>query len=251
MEQQVLVLVTSNSGRVHCKLHPVYGATYDSLQIFLSARHANLTNDSDLISNSSPLIGLYVYQHIGSYIFATGGQEGEIKLHMYQTKTTWVKQSMLKTKLDGPISEIIVTKLQPGQIDLIVVSAIGYAMVYEDVITNRLENSYFIQTPCNDALTSGLAIDIDFDGRKEIVLGSYSGKIFCYKKLEATYTFIWEMTFEHPIMSTCALDINRDGVVEVIVVSLFGAAVLQPDLNLAQAKLIKIKQRLSAIVSQT
>jgi hypothetical protein len=189
-----------------------------------------------------------VYQHIGRFLFATGGQEGEVKLHIYQTGTTWVKQSMLKTKLDGPISEIILTKLLPGELDLIVVSSIGYAMVFEDVITCQLDNSYFIQTPCSDVLTSGLAIDIDFDGRKEIILGSYSGKVFCYKKHENIYQPIWEMTFEHPVMCICAVDINRDGIVEAIVVSLFGIAVLQPDLSLAWVKLQNVKNYLMSLI---
>jgi WD40 repeat protein len=239
------VLVSSNTGRVHCKLQIVYAATYESLTTFISAQHTNLTSDSELISNSSPLVSIYAYQHIGSFLIATGGQEGEVKLHIYQT-TTWVKQSLLKTKLDGPISEIILTKLLPGELDLVVVSSIGYAMIFEDVITCQLDNSYFIQTPCSDVLTSCLTIDIDFDGRKEIILGSYSGKIFCYKKHENIYQPIWEMTFEHPVMCICAVDINRDGIIEAIVVSLFGVTVLQPDLSLAWLKLQNVKNYLKS-----
>ena len=53
------------------------------------------------------------------------------------------------------------------------------------------------------------------------------------------------MSFNFPVMALDALDINKDGLLEVIALTLHGIYVLIPDFKAAFEKLQRLKKRLS------
>lgn len=56
---------------------------------------------------------------------------------------------------------------------------------------------------------------------------------------------LWTMSFNFPVMALDALDINKDGLLEVIALTLHGVYVLIPDFKAAFEKLQRLKKRLS------
>lgn len=91
--------------------------------------------------------------------------------------------------LDGPISCLLLFKLEAGCSDLLVASAVGYAVVYRDVIQEGLSRKILI--PCSqDALTCATTSDVDFDGNREIILGTYNQEVCCYKLKGNTFELI-------------------------------------------------------------
>ena len=52
----------------------------------------------------------------------------------------------------------------------------------------------------------------------------------------------WKRLFSDPLCSLLTVDLTGDGVLELVVLSLFGVHVLQPDLKAARAKILWIME---------
>ncbi|KAI8324947.1 hypothetical protein GQ54DRAFT_295779 [Martensiomyces pterosporus] len=82
--------------------------------------------------------------------------------------------------------------------------------------------------------------DLDFSGRKEIIVGTVSGAVLIYKELPAGgYALVWKRRFPAPAYGMFSVDINCDGANELVVVTLLGVHVMQPNLSIVRAKLLK------------
>ncbi|KAJ2020908.1 hypothetical protein GGI14_000504 [Coemansia sp. S680] len=82
--------------------------------------------------------------------------------------------------------------------------------------------------------------DLDYNGTKEIIVGTVSGAVLIYKEVEGSgYMLVWKRRFPAPAYGIFSVDINCDGANELVVVTLLGVHVMQPNLSLVRAKLLR------------
>ncbi|KAJ2849714.1 hypothetical protein IWW36_002441 [Coemansia brasiliensis] len=82
--------------------------------------------------------------------------------------------------------------------------------------------------------------DLDFDGGKEVIVGTVSGSVLIYKYVaEHGYVLVWKRRFPAPAYGIFSADINCDGANELVVVTLLGVHIMQPNLAQARAKLLR------------
>ncbi|KAJ2443564.1 hypothetical protein GGF42_006584 [Coemansia sp. RSA 2424] len=82
--------------------------------------------------------------------------------------------------------------------------------------------------------------DLDYNGIKEIIVGTVSGAVLIYKEVEGSgYMLVWKRRFPAPAYGIFSVDINSDGANELVVVTLLGVHVMQPNLSLVRAKLLR------------
>ncbi|KAJ2492126.1 hypothetical protein IWW37_001703 [Coemansia sp. RSA 2050] len=82
--------------------------------------------------------------------------------------------------------------------------------------------------------------DLDYSGTKEIIVGTVSGAVLIYKEVEGSgYILAWKRRFPAPAYGIFSVDINCDGANELVVVTLLGVHVMQPNLSLVRAKLLR------------
>ena len=173
-----------------------------------------------------------------------GHQDGEISLLKYNIDPLNL-ENVTRVKLDGPISSVFLFEIETEVIDLLVVSAVGYCILYRDILQENMGRKIIIRPPCSDALTCASASDIDFDGQKEILIGSFSKELFCFKLVDNSIILLWKMEFMHPLQSITEIDINKDGISEIIVLSMYGIIILVPNHTLACKKFQAVKEYLN------
>ncbi|KAJ2891310.1 hypothetical protein GGI21_005894, partial [Coemansia aciculifera] len=65
--------------------------------------------------------------------------------------------------------------------------------------------------------------DLDYNGTKEIIIGTVSGAVLIYKEVESRgYMLVWKRRFPAPAYGIFSVDINSDGANELVVVTLLG-----------------------------
>ncbi|KAJ2783356.1 hypothetical protein GGI15_002618 [Coemansia interrupta] len=65
--------------------------------------------------------------------------------------------------------------------------------------------------------------DLDFDGQREVIVGTVAGSVLVYKHVPARgYVLVWRRRFPAPVYGLFSVDINSDGVNELVVVTLRG-----------------------------
>uniref|UniRef100_A0A3Q3VXE1 Uncharacterized protein n=1 Tax=Mola mola TaxID=94237 RepID=A0A3Q3VXE1_MOLML len=118
--------------------------------------------------------------------------------------------------------------------NLLVTSAIEMAVVYRDVQERGLScPAYLSESDQWDAVLCALVIDLDFDGQKEVLLGTYGQELLCYKFQQALsekdgqFELQWRRSFKSPLLSIIYLDSTGDGLRELAVLTLKGLHILQ------------------------
>ncbi|KAJ2081817.1 hypothetical protein H4R24_002081 [Coemansia sp. RSA 988] len=82
--------------------------------------------------------------------------------------------------------------------------------------------------------------DLDYDGTREILVGTVAGAVLVYKAVAGRgYVLVWRRRFPAPVYGLFSADINSDGASELIVVTLLGVHVLQPNLAQVRARLLR------------
>lgn len=169
---------------------------------------------------------------------------GILKLFRFSYKCEWSLDAEFSTVLDGPISSVCFSKLTPEILDLVVCSAMGYIVVYQDLSSDLLNRPLLLKPSTDDAITCVFPLDVDFDGNKELLVGTFSQEVFCYKLAVNSFQELWVKHFEHPIMCIDAIDINSDGLMEIIVVGMYAVTVFSPDIQAALRKLEVVRKYL-------
>ncbi|KAM9788457.1 LOW QUALITY PROTEIN: KICSTOR complex protein kaptin [Neosynchiropus ocellatus] len=139
--------------------------------------------------------------------------------------------------------------------NLLVTSTIEMAVVYRDVQECGLSHSICLSESDQwDAVLCALVIDLDFDGQKEVLLGTYGQELLCYKfrpsvsKKDDQFELIWRRSFKSPLLSVIYLDLTGDGLRELAVLTLKGLHILQHSLtSTADLVLERLSKRLSAL----
>uniref|UniRef100_A0A4W6DUV9 Kaptin (actin binding protein) n=1 Tax=Lates calcarifer TaxID=8187 RepID=A0A4W6DUV9_LATCA len=199
---------------------------------------------------------------------AFGCQNGCVGLALVNQTGPEVLQSW-RVQFDSPISTVLLFPLscqtEPHQpsgetsvemkgYNLLVTSTIEMAVVYRDVQECGLSRSmYLSESDQWDAVLCALVIDLDFDGQKEVLLGTYGQELLCYKFHPAgsgQFQLQWRRSFKSPLLSIIYLDLTGDGLKELAVLTLKGLHILQHSLtSTADLVLERLTQRVSALTA--
>ncbi|KAI7868019.1 kaptin-like protein [Spinellus fusiger] len=126
-----------------------------------------------------------------------------------------------------------------------VTCAVEQAMVYKSVQVNGLSRSRVLpQSHLYDSVLCSHVMDVDWDGEQEILIGTYGRQVLIYKQVAGTedYNVLWRRQFAYPIYRMCHLDLNRDGLDELIVTTMYGVHIFQPNMKKARERLLKVLQ---------
>jgi len=199
--------------------------------------------NEDFCVHKTPVTALGTIWHINQFIVAIGCQNGEVTVVVYESEALEHKKT-LKIMLDGPISSIILFEIETEIVDLLVVSAVGYSIVFRDIMQFEFEKRVLIRPKSFDSLTCAVTADVDFDGQKEVIIGCFSKEVYCYKIRSGGAEELWKIELMTPIFCLCDIDINKDGVNELVVVSMFGLSIFVPSHELALKKLQGVRRYL-------
>ncbi|KAL6099235.1 kptn [Pungitius sinensis] len=141
--------------------------------------------------------------------------------------------------------------------NLLVTSTIEMAVVYRNVQERGLSHPTCLSESDQwDAVLCSLAIDLDFDGQKEVLLGTYGQELLCYKfhpaerQRDRQFQLQWRRSFKSPLLSITYLDLTGDGLRELAVLTLKGLHILQHSLtSTANLVLERLALRVSALMA--
>ncbi|CAB1433589.1 unnamed protein product [Pleuronectes platessa] len=199
-------------------------------------------------------------------ISAFGCQNGCVGLALVNQTGPEVLQSW-RVQFDSPISTVLLfplrcqtepshasgeTSVEMKGYNLLVTSTIEMAVVYRDVHEFGLSRSTCLSESDQwDAVVCALVIDLDFDGQKEVLLGTYGQELLCYKFHPVgsrEFQLLWRRSFKSPLLSIIYLDLTGDGLKELAVLTLKGLHILQHSLACtADLVLERLSQRVSAL----
>ncbi|KAI8370824.1 kaptin-like protein [Choanephora cucurbitarum] len=132
---------------------------------------------------------------------------------------------------------------------LVVTCAIEQAIVYQSIKKEGLEKSKTLPLSGNfDSVLCSHVMDVDWDGEKEILIGTYGRQVLIYKQGKEkhddlvtihirlpflivagtqAYTVLWKRQLAYPIYRMTHLDLNRDGLDELIISTMYGVHIFQ------------------------
>ncbi|XP_059689138.1 LOW QUALITY PROTEIN: KICSTOR complex protein kaptin [Gavia stellata] len=195
----------------------------------------------------------------GQRVTAFGCQSGYVRVARVDQASPAVLQSW-SIQQDGPISKVLVFPL-PSELgagdavtaqgySVLVTSTIELSVVYRDVLTNGLGDQLILPASDQyDSVLCALVTDVDFDGAREILLGTYGQELLCYKYTGAAgnppgeFRLLWTRRFPSPLLSMLYADLTADGLCELAVVCLKGLHVLQHSLEPTARRLLERLRR--------
>ncbi|KAJ0061474.1 hypothetical protein NL108_001963 [Boleophthalmus pectinirostris] len=201
----------------------------------------------------------------GKRLSAFGCQSGCVGLALVNQTGPEILQSW-RVQFDSPISTVLLFPLscknapskitqgeEMGGYNLLVTSTIELAVIYRDVQEHGLAHCMTLaESDQFDAVLSALVIDLDFDGQKEVLLGTYGQELLCYKYQAAVsrgdghFQLQWRRSFKSPLLSIIYLDLTGDGLKELAVLTLKGLHILQHSLSSTSALVLdRLSQRVS------
>ncbi|KAJ7996885.1 hypothetical protein DPEC_G00223150 [Dallia pectoralis] len=188
----------------------------------------------------------------GRRLSAFGCQNGCVGLALVDQTVPEVMRSW-RVQQDSPISTVLLfplrTRVEPVETDsagqdtdigynLLVTSTIEMAVVYRDVQESGLSSPVCLsESDKCDAVLCTLVTDLDFDGHKELLLGTYGQELLCYKLQnslrgeEGRFQLLWRRSFKSPLLSIIYLDLTGDGLKELAILTLKGLHILQHSLT--------------------
>ncbi|XP_040038417.2 KICSTOR complex protein kaptin [Gasterosteus aculeatus] len=207
----------------------------------------------------------------GRRLSAFGCQNGCVGLALVNQTGPEVLQSW-NFQFDSPISSLLLFHLscqaEPDHpsadksvemegYNLLVTSTIEMAVVYRDVQERGLSHPVCLSESDQwDAVLCSLVIDLDFDGQKEVLLGTYGQELLCYKfqpaerERDRQFQLQWRRSFKSPLLSITYLDLTGDGLRELAVLTLKGLHILQHSLtSTANLVLERLALRVSALTA--
>lgn len=206
----------------------------------------------------------------GRRLTAFGCQNGCVGLALVDQTGPEILQSW-RVQQDSPISTVILfplrsysephhTKLDGVEADgynLLVTSTVEMAVVYRDVHEHGVSRpTCLLESDQYDAVLCALVMDVDFDGQKEVLLGTYGQELLCYKFQQpmrgaaGQFQLQWRRSFKSPLLSIIYLDLTGDGLKELAILTLKGLHILQHSLiSTADLILQRLAQRVSMLTT--
>ncbi|KAK0150563.1 KICSTOR complex protein kaptin [Merluccius polli] len=158
----------------------------------------------------------------------------------------------------GMINGASFTAAEMGSYNLLVTSTIETAIVYRDIQEHGMSNPVFLlESDQWDAVLCALVVDLDFDGQKEVLIGTYGQELLCYKFQEQLHSesdrlfqLVWRRSFKSPVLSITYSDLTGDGLKELAILTLKGLHIMQHALSsTADLVLQRLSRRLAALTA--
>ncbi|CAG9837605.1 unnamed protein product [Diabrotica balteata] len=201
----------------------------------------------------SPVIWIDVYytQDFSERITAFACECGYIKLMKIDVKTNkvvynfstrfgnYVSQVHISPEKDPPpegLKLLTKTGFRDKRLNLVVVNTILPCLIFHDVLEYGLTNySTLPRLSSISMLTCCEVNDIDFDGKKEILVGTNSEEILLYKRdLENVWWLEEIKKVTGPVLGIKCIDMTGDGIKDLVIQSMRGVQVLQHDQHFLQ-----------------
>lgn len=143
----------------------------------------------------------------------------------------FVKEVLGEDEFDDPIPKKI--EEQNDHLHIVASSALQGAVVYRSILSKNLENALTLpESDKFDCVLTLLAVDVDFDGENEIIIGTYGQQVLIYKFTNNDqYQVTWRRSFADPVLGIQALDLTFDGMLELAVLTLKGVSIMQHQLG--------------------
>uniref|UniRef100_A0A250Y134 Kaptin n=1 Tax=Castor canadensis TaxID=51338 RepID=A0A250Y134_CASCN len=206
----------------------------------------------ELTNLTSSVLWLDVHNLPGTSrrLSALGCQSGYVRVAHVDQQSREVLQTWTILQ-DGPISRVILFSLAiPGEetknrpqgeeYSLLVASMLEPAVVYRDLLNQGLDDQLLLPGSDQfDSVLCGLVTDVDLDGQPEVLVATYGQELLCYKYCdpesgllgaERGFCLLWRRSFSSPLLAMAHVDLTRDGLQELAVVSLKGVHILQHSL---------------------
>ncbi|RCH94757.1 hypothetical protein CU098_009881, partial [Rhizopus stolonifer] len=188
----------------------------------------------------------------GKRVMCAGGQNGEIFLAFYDKDGKETKSHAIR--IFSPITSVLVFQPRASthpedELHLVVTCAIEQAIVYQSIEKEGLDKSKTLPLSGNfDSVLCSHVMDVDWDGEKEILIGTYGRQVLIYKQVAGTqiYTVLWKRQLAYPIYRLTHLDLNRDGLDELVVTTMYGVHIFQPNMKKARERLLEVLQYVEA-----
>lgn len=207
----------------------------------------------------------------GRRFSAYGCQNGCVGLALVDQSKPEMLQSW-RVLQDSPISTVLLFSLnsdspsatagekgvEMGSYNLLVTSTIETAIVYRDIQEHGTSNPVFLlESDQWDAVLCALVVDLDFDGQKEVLIGTYGQELLCYKFQEQLhggsdrlFQMVWRRSFKSPVLSITYSDLTGDGLKELAILTLKGLHIMQHSLSsAADLVLQRLSRRLPMLTS--
>ncbi|CAL8364339.1 unnamed protein product [Lota lota] len=201
----------------------------------------------------SNVLWLHMLSVPGGRRFSTYGcQNGCVGLALVDQSKPEVLQSW-RVLQDSPISTVLLFSLnsdspsttaeekgeEMGTYNLLVTSTIETAIVYRDIQEHGMSHPVFLlESDQWDAVLCALVVDLDFDGQKEVLIGTYGQELLCYKFQEQLHSgserlfeMVWRRSFKSPVLSITYSDLTGDGLKELAILTLKGLHIMQHSLS--------------------
>jgi len=266
-EKKRIVLISATEKQMHCFIQ-------DERNIFL---HVDILDIFPEISTNkllSSIITMDVFEENDRYrVVAIGGQNGWIRLTVYDLHELTLTSSC-QIFLNGPISSLKFFKdIHTGErndpatqqrhqmpvlahinqeirsseqmkhqpLNLVVAESIGRTLIYTNVLCDGLKSEQVLGE-YDDSVSCLEVADLFGSGYTNIIVGTYSKKMFIYSKKHGGYVVNHTEYFESPVYAIKVVDIVRDGVQEIVVLTMYQVCIMQIDLGYMENVL---KHRLS------
>ncbi|KAL0090786.1 hypothetical protein J3Q64DRAFT_1707039 [Phycomyces blakesleeanus] len=240
--QQTAFLMASTDGIMHLYVQ-------DSSRLFVPISAGTYFPLLGRISDHRiKILFLHILTYQGKIAICAGGQNGELFLSFYDNEGVECKSHAIR--LFSPITSVLLFHPRVSKhlkedepLHLVVTCAIEQAMVYKSVQINGLSRSRVLpQSSLYDSVLCSHVMDVDWDGEQEILIGTYGRQVLIYKQLEGTedYTVLWRRQFAYPIYRMSHLDLNIDGLDELIVITMYGVHIFQPNMKKARKRLLDV-----------
>ncbi|XP_066438075.1 KICSTOR complex protein kaptin isoform X1 [Eleutherodactylus coqui] len=195
-------------------------------------------------------------------ITAYGCQSGYFCVsHVDQRKREILQSWSLQQ--DGPLSKVLIFSMprapaeeadalngaedRPAfqeQYNILVTSTIELSAVYWNILQNGLREQILLPSSDQfDSVLCAVTADVDFDGKPEILLGTYGQELLCYKFVERHFQLMWQRSFPSPLLCIANVDLTWDGLYELAIICLKGLHILQHSLAKTSQSLIQRLQQ--------
>ncbi|KAI9258231.1 hypothetical protein BDA99DRAFT_515634 [Phascolomyces articulosus] len=251
-QEEPVFLVTAMDGQIH-----VFSQEKNNKKQFVES--SNLTTSFPIINQINDRRIRILYMHIydqpnGDKVICAGGQDGDIILAFYDKDGREI--SSYTTRIFSPITSVLIFQPRVSKkvnendvLHLVVTCAIELAIVYKCIKKNGLAKSRVLPQSGNyDSVLCSHVMDVDWDGEHEILIGTYGRQVLIYKQVSGTqdYNILWQRQFAYPIYRISHLDLNLDGLDELIVTTMYGVHILQPNMKKARERLLEVLQHVDA-----
>jgi len=230
----------------------------------------------EFVNFQSRILSLAIKNLANHRIIAAGCQDGTLFFSIYPLADNQ-EPIFQKILFDGPISSVSffhtyteinetdesISNISPSwtlkplnqdqrdknifaNLNLLVCPSVDPACVYQ-VESKGLTSTMSLlnNSDSYDVILCSHVADIDFDGKNEIILGTFAQVLLAYRgDVEHGYELMWKKPLSYPICGIKTLDITKDGLLDYLLLSLFGVHILQGELTAAKGKIFWILENL-------